>query len=56
MPLHLQPAYRHLGIEKGSFPHTEKTAESIISLPIYPEITEEQVERVVGALGEALGA
>jgi dTDP-4-amino-4,6-dideoxygalactose transaminase len=56
VPLHLQPAYRHLGIEKGSLPHTEKSAASCLSLPIYAEITEEQVDRVVGALKEALAA
>lgn len=56
VPLHLQPAYEYLEIEKGSLPHTERTAASIISLPIYPEIEEEQVDRVVGALREAMGA
>ncbi len=56
VPLHLQPAYRHLGIGEGSLPQTERSAASCLSLPLYPEITEEQVERVVGHLREALEA
>jgi dTDP-4-amino-4,6-dideoxygalactose transaminase len=54
VPLHLQPAYGHLGISKGSLPETEKAASTCLSLPLYPEITELQVEAVVGALKEAL--
>jgi len=47
IPLHLQKAYRFLGYSKGSFPVTEKCAEEILSLPIYPELTEEQIKFVV---------
>ena len=54
VPLHLQPAYRHLGIAPGALPETEKAASSCLSLPLYPEITEEQVETVVGHLKGAL--
>jgi dTDP-4-amino-4,6-dideoxygalactose transaminase len=42
IPLHLQPAYKYLGYKKGSLPATEKAVKEIISLPIYPEISEEQ--------------
>ncbi len=49
-PIHLQPAYRELGIPAGSFPRTEAAATTILSLPMFPEITRAQVERVVGAL------
>jgi dTDP-4-amino-4,6-dideoxygalactose transaminase len=54
VPLHLQPAYRHLGYREGDFPVTEQVAHEIISLPIYPEITKEQVDRVCQALRQAL--
>jgi dTDP-4-amino-4,6-dideoxygalactose transaminase len=51
-PLHLLPAYAHLGYEKGRFPVAERLAPEILSLPIFPEITIEQQRRVVGALVE----
>jgi dTDP-4-amino-4,6-dideoxygalactose transaminase len=57
IPLHLQPAYAHLGIQPGTFPITEALAERCVSLPIYPEMTEEQIgyvaESVKGALVKA---
>ena len=46
IPLHLQPAYADLGMRKGDLPETESAAESIISLPMFPHITEEQVAYV----------
>ncbi|MDA2934893.1 DegT/DnrJ/EryC1/StrS family aminotransferase, partial [Acidobacteria bacterium AH-259-D05] len=46
--LHLQKAYRHLGYEPGDFPEAEAAAESILSLPMFPHITEEQVDYVCG--------
>ncbi len=42
MPLHLQPAYAHLGLGEGSFPVTETTGTDIVSLPIFPELTADQ--------------
>jgi dTDP-4-amino-4,6-dideoxygalactose transaminase len=50
IPIHLQPAYADLGLGRGSFPRTEHSAGRILSLPIYPELTEEQIDLVVGAL------
>jgi len=46
-PLHLQPAYKHLGHKQGDFPITERVAEEILSLPMFPELTPEQIEYVV---------
>ena len=46
IPLHLQPALKDLGYRLGDFPITEKYANEIISLPMFPEMTEQQVDRV----------
>ena len=50
VPLHRQPAYAHLGISDGSLPVTEQVAASIISLPMYPELTKDQIEAVVRSI------
>ena len=47
IPLHLQPAAINLGYKKGDFPVTEKMAETILSLPIYPELYDDQVYYVI---------
>jgi dTDP-4-amino-4,6-dideoxygalactose transaminase len=46
VPLHLQSAYKRLGHAKGDFPVAEKQAEEILSLPMFPELTEEQMAYV----------
>jgi dTDP-4-amino-4,6-dideoxygalactose transaminase len=50
VPLHLQPAYKYLGYKKGDFREAEKAQREILSLPIYPEIQEGQIKRVVEVL------
>jgi len=47
IPLHLQAAYSHLPYREGDFPVAEEKARRILSLPIYPEMTNEQQDRVV---------
>ncbi len=54
IPLHLQVAYRDLGWKPGDFPESEAAAYSILSLPMFPHITEEQVDLVCGALKDVL--
>jgi len=46
IPLHLQKAYEHLGYQKGDFPVTERVAAEIVSLPMYPQLEEKQLELV----------
>jgi dTDP-4-amino-4,6-dideoxygalactose transaminase len=48
--VHLQPAYRHYGRGEGSLPVTERTAQEILSLPMYPELTEAELAAVTKAL------
>ncbi len=46
LPLHLQPAYAHLGSKEGSFPIAEKAAREVLCLPIYPELDDDDARRV----------
>jgi dTDP-4-amino-4,6-dideoxygalactose transaminase len=46
LPLHLQKCYASLGYQQGDFPVTEKAARECLSLPIYPELSEAQIQRV----------
>src|SRR5207249_6619481 len=53
-PLHLQPLYASLGHKAGDFPHAEKAAQEVLSLPMYPELRKKQIARVVETVGEFL--
>jgi dTDP-4-amino-4,6-dideoxygalactose transaminase len=53
-PLHLQPLYASLGHKPGDFPHSERAAQEVLSLPMYPELRNEQIARVVDAIAESL--
>jgi dTDP-4-amino-4,6-dideoxygalactose transaminase len=53
-PIHLQPLYKSLGYMKGSFPETERACEEALSLPIYPELTSEQMQRVAECISDAI--
>jgi dTDP-4-amino-4,6-dideoxygalactose transaminase len=54
VPLHLQAAYADLGYEKGRFPISEHLSSHILSLPMHPFITDEEVKRVASVLLETL--
>jgi len=55
LPLHLQPVFINLGYKKGDFPHAEQAAESVMSLPMFPELTEEEIRRVVKTITDFYG-
>lgn len=50
IPIHLQPLYRELGLRSGSLPESERAAAEVISLPIYPELTDEQIQGVAACI------
>jgi len=52
IPPHLQPAYAHLPFKKGDFPIAERLADEMLSLPIYPGLTQNEVQRVCQAIGD----
>ena len=54
MPLHLQNCFEYLGYKKGDFPVSEKAAKELFSLPVYPELTREQMDYVVESVKEGL--
>ena len=54
IPIHLQEAYKHLKLGRGSFPVAERCAEEFLSLPMFPELTVEQIETVVREINSHL--
>lgn len=56
LPLHLQKAYAYLGYKSGDFPVAEKAARECLCLPMYPELTDDQIERVAQRIIEFFAA
>lgn len=56
VPVHLQKAYTHLGYKPGSLLHTEKACAEVLSMPLFPEMTREQVIYAADTLSEIVGA
>jgi dTDP-4-amino-4,6-dideoxygalactose transaminase len=54
IPVHLQKAYAHLGHREGDFPVSERIGRECLTLPLFPEMTEAQQDRVIDVLAEAL--
>jgi len=52
LPLHLQPCFGYLGYKKGELPHAEKAAKEVLSLPVFPELTEAEQETVIREIKE----
>ncbi len=55
IPMHLQPVYRAMGLSRGAFPVAEASADQVLSLPMYPEITAEQQSLVAQTVREFAG-
>jgi dTDP-4-amino-4,6-dideoxygalactose transaminase len=55
IPVHLQPAYANLGYRRHDFPVSERAADEVLSLPLYPELTAQALERVARAVTKSLG-
>ncbi len=54
IPMHLQPVFKHLGYTEGSLPVAEEHARTGLALPMHPHLTDEQVDRVVAAVRDAV--
>ena len=54
IPCHLQPAFKDLGYDMGDFPNSEKLAKQILSLPMYPGLTNSQVKQVATAIASVV--
>ena len=54
IPCHLQPAFESMGHQSGDFPHSEALSQEILSLPMYPGLSVEQIDRVVAAIRSAI--
>jgi len=55
LSLHLQEVYKYLGHKPGDFPESERAQEEVLSLPMYPELSQKQVENIVKTIKEFLG-
>jgi dTDP-4-amino-4,6-dideoxygalactose transaminase len=53
LPVHLLPAHADLGYRRGDFPHAEAAADQVLSLPMFAELTDEQIQTVATAVREA---
>lgn len=55
LPLHLQPVYQSLGYQLGQLPVAEQACHEVLSLPMFPELSQEQQEQVIYSLKDCLG-
>jgi dTDP-4-amino-4,6-dideoxygalactose transaminase len=54
VPLHLQTVHANLRLNEGAFPHAEKAAREVLSLPMFPELRDTEIDRVVSSLEKAV--
>ena len=53
-PLHTQTAFASMTVDSSLFPNSRKTAETVLSLPMHPYLSEEDIERITRAVRESL--
>ncbi|MEO0145641.1 MAG: DegT/DnrJ/EryC1/StrS family aminotransferase, partial [candidate division WOR-3 bacterium] len=56
LPLHLQPAFSYLGYKRGDFPVSEELSGKVLSLPVFPELTDEEIQTIISAIREFYSA
>jgi len=54
-PLHLQPCFKYLGYKKGDFPESEAASETVFAIPVYPELTKEQMDYIIETIKRVKG-
>ena len=54
VPIHLQEAYRYLGLQAGAFPEAERACHEVLTLPMFPYMTDEEIEAVAAAVKQAV--
>jgi dTDP-4-amino-4,6-dideoxygalactose transaminase len=55
LPLHLQPCFEYLGLKRGRYPESERAAVEVLSLPIYPELSQAQLDETVAGIRSFYG-
>ncbi len=54
VPLHLQECFKYLGYKKGDFPESEKAASNTLAIPVYPDLTKEEMDYIISSIKEFL--
>ena len=52
VPVHLQKVFEHLGYQKGDMPNAEYVADHSLAIPMFPELEQEEIERVIEAVNQ----
>jgi dTDP-4-amino-4,6-dideoxygalactose transaminase len=52
LPLHLQPAFSYLGLKAGDFPVAERAVQEVLALPMFPELSEDEIRQVVESIAD----